>query len=125
LLVRHSFKFTQNEHLARARREHIQGSAEQYATAVPNNDFFWVREALIDANKMLVKIYELPGWIFPQRSVIDIPYDLQQPRTRIAASKAMIRPISTEIRLLHNVLRILVVASQPSRKVVRTVQVLL
>jgi hypothetical protein len=76
LFVGHSFQLAKDDHFARARRQHLKRPLEQFAVAFPQECFFWIREASIATNQILVEIDELPSRIPPRPGVVHIPNDL-------------------------------------------------
>ena len=50
-----------------------------------------------------------------------VPHDRQDPRSRIAAAKTAGKSERAQIRVLHDILGIVIVAHQPSREVIRSI----
>jgi hypothetical protein len=104
------------------RRKRRKRSLQQGVAGTVNDGFFGIPEMFMAARKVVVEVYPFEWRIPLQPSVKHVPSNLQEPRTCVTALKTWIEPQSTQIRFLHDVFRLLLVASQVSRKVVNTVE---
>jgi hypothetical protein len=95
---------------------------QQGAVGTLDDSFFRIPEVFKATRRLLVEVYWREWRIPSQPSVKHVPSNLQEPRTCITTLKTRIGSKGTQIRFLHNVFRLLRVASQMPRKIVNTVE---